>query len=80
MESTTTKLIYEDLRSRYNKAVISKKELARELGVSLSTIDNYIARGYGIPNYKKLGTAHNARVVFSLIDVANFLAETIKTA
>jgi len=77
---TTAKLIYEDLRTRYNKAVIGKKELANELGVSLSTIDNYIHRGIGIPPYKKLGTAHNARVVFNLVDVANFLSQTIKTA
>ena len=77
---TTAKLIYEDLRARYNKAVIGKKELAKELGVSLSTIDNYIHRGFGIPPYKKLGTAHNARVVFNLVDVANFLAQTTKTA
>jgi predicted DNA-binding transcriptional regulator AlpA len=76
----TTKLIYEDLKSRYNRAVISKKDLAKELGVSLSTIDNYIHRGYGIPPYKKLGTANNARVVFNIVDVASFLAQTIKTA
>jgi hypothetical protein len=35
---------------------------------------------YVIPNYKKLAKAKNAKVVFNLIDVADFLAQTIKTA
>lgn len=75
---TTAKLIYDDLKNRYKRATISKKELANELGVSLSTIDNYIHRGVGIPPYKKLGNSSNARVIFNLVDVANFLAQTIK--
>ena len=54
--------------------------MAHELGISYSTIDGYIAKGYGIPNYKKLGKAKNAKVVFNIIDVAKFLSETIKTA
>lgn len=73
-------LIYNDLKTRYNKATMSKTEMAQELGISYSTIDNYIARGYGLPNYKKLGNAKNAKVVFNIIDVAEFLSQTIKTA
>jgi len=72
--------IYNDLSSRYKKASLSKKELAHELGVSYSSIDTYIARGYGLPNYKKLGTSKNAKVIFNIIDVAEFLSQTIKTA
>ena len=74
-----TRLIYDELKSRYRRSTISKKELAHELGVSYSTIDNYLARGYGIPNYKKLGDAKNAKVIFNIVDVANFLAQTIET-
>lgn len=73
-------LIYNDLKSRYNKSTLSKKEMATELGISYSTIDGYISKGYGIPNYKKLGTAKNAKVVFNIIDVSEFLSQTIKTA
>jgi len=72
--------IYNDLSSRYKKASLSKKELAHELGVSYSSIDTYIARGYGLPNYKKLGTAKNAKVIFNIVDVAEFLSQTIKIA
>ncbi len=75
-----TQLIYNDLKTRYKKATLSKKEMACELGISYSTIDNYIAKGYGIPNYKKLGIAKNSKVVFNIIDVASYLADTIKTA
>jgi len=75
-----TKLIYNDLKDRYKKSTLSKREMAHELGISYSTIDGYIAKGYGIPNYKKLGKAKNAKVVFNIIDVAKFLSETIKMA
>jgi len=73
-------LIYNDLKSRYKKSSLSKKQMAYELGISYSSIDNYISKGYGIPNYKKLGIAKNAKVIFNIIDVAKFLSETIKTA
>jgi len=72
--------IYQDLLNRYNKIAISKKELAHELGVSVSTINNCICQGYGIPEYNKLGNASNARVIFPIIAVAKFLSNTIKVA
>jgi len=73
-------LIYNDLKLRYKKSTLSKREMAHELGISYSTIDNYIAKGYGIPNYKKLGRAKNSKIIFNIIDVAEFLSQTIKTA
>ena len=75
-----TELIYQDLKSRYNKATLTKKELANEFTVSVSTIDLYISKGVGIPNYKKLGTAKNSKVIFLIVDVAEYLTQTIKTA
>ena len=75
-----TELVYQDLKSRYNKATLTKKELANEFTVSTSTIDLYISKGIGIPNYKKLGTAKNSKVIFNIIDVAEYLSQTIKTA
>jgi len=73
-------LIYNDLKDRYKKSTLSKREMAHELGISYSTIDGYISRGLGVPNYKKLGTAKNAKVIFNIIDVSEFLGQTIKTA
>ena len=78
--NSTAEMIYQDLKSRYNKATLTKKEYSNELGLSVSTIDLYMQKGLGIPNYKKLGTAKNAKVVFSIIDVAEYLSQTIKTA
>lgn len=71
--------LYEYLLKKYQRAVISKVEMASELGISSSTLDLYIAKGTGLPNYKKLGKAKNAKVVFNLLDVADFLTKTIKT-
>ena len=71
--------LYKYLNKKYKRAVISKAEMADELGISSSTLDLYIAKGTGLPNYKKLGKAKNAKVVFNLFDVADFLANTIKT-
>jgi predicted DNA-binding transcriptional regulator AlpA len=71
--------LYEYLLKKYKRAVISKVEMANELGISSSTLDLYIAKGTGLPNYKKLGKAKNAKVVFNLLDVADFLTKTIKT-
>jgi len=73
-------LIYNDLQTRYKKSTLSKREMARELGISYSTIDGYMAKGYGTPDYKKLGKAKNSKVIFNIIDVAEFLSHTIKTA
>lgn len=71
--------IYEELRKKYNRMTISKSEMSSELGISNSTLDLYIAKGIGLPNYKKLGSAKNAKVIFNLLDVSEFLANTIKT-
>jgi len=74
-------LILKDLQTRYKRATISKREMAHELNISYSTIDGWIARGYGLPSYLKCGKAKNAKILFSLIDVAEFLSsQTIKTA
>ena len=76
--TTKTKIIYDDLKARYKKSVLSKAEMANELGVSISSIDKYMAHSLGVPPYKKLGSAKNAKVVFNIIDVAEFLADTVK--
>jgi len=73
-------LIYNDLKLRYSKSTLSKREMAHELSISYSTIDGYIANGYGVPDYIKNGRAKNAKILFPIIDVAKFLSQTIKTA
>ncbi len=71
--------LYQYLLKKYKRAVISKQEMALELGISNSTLDLYISKGTGIPNYKKLGNAKNAKVVFNILDVSTHLCDTTKT-
>ena len=72
--------IYQSLKDKYDGSVLTKKQLANELVCSVSAINNYISKGYGIPQYKKMGNAKNARVVFPIINVASFLSETLSVA
>lgn len=72
--------ILNDLQARYNKLTLTKKELAHELNISVSSINNYISRGYGIPDYVKIGSAKNGTVLFNLHSIAEYLSATIKVA
>lgn len=77
---TSKQVIYDYLNSKYKRATIGKKEMAVELGVSLSTIDLYMSKGLGVPSYRKLGKSKNAKVVFNIVDLAEFLTQnTIET-
>jgi len=71
-------VIYESLLQKYN-ITIGKKELSEILGTSVSFIDKAIMSGNDIPNYKKLGSSKNAKVVFNLLDVADYIVDTTKT-
>ncbi len=66
--------IYQYLLNKYKRTVLSKKDFANEINVTVSTVDNYIAKGEGVPKYKKLGSSKNARMIFTIVDVASFLA------
>jgi len=81
LDSEEAAAFYSELKAEGYTLLISKKEYAAIAGCSISTIDTHIKNGYGIPNYKKMGNAKNAKVIFSLIDVANYFSSiTIKTA
>ena len=77
---TQAKLIFDELKAQGFSLFIGKREYAKITHSSLSAVDNYIKKGYGIPDYKKMGDAKNSKVLFNLIDVANYLAQTVKTA
>ncbi len=80
LEGINAEAIYSELREEGYSLLITKRQYSQIVNCSLSSVDNYIREGYGCPNYKKMGKAKNAKVLFSLIDVANYLAQTIKTA
>ncbi|PHR73353.1 MAG: hypothetical protein COA66_02895 [Arcobacter sp.] len=66
------------LLKKYKRSVISKKELAEELGISLSTVDFYIAKKSSLPDFKKLGSAKNSKVIFNIYDVVDFITTSVK--
>ena len=81
LSNPTAQNIYEELVSRGYKVNINKKQYAEIALCSVSAVDKYLAYGYGIPVYRKLGHQRNARVLFSLRDVAEYLsAQTVQTA
>lgn len=81
LSSPTAQTLFDDLKAEGYGSSISKKQYAEVALCSVSAVDNYIAKGYGIPDYRKIGHAKNARVIFSLRDVAEYLAaQTVKTA
>lgn len=73
--TSTYEEICDYLEQKYKRVTLGKKELSNELGIGLSTLDLYMAKGIGVPVYKKLGTAKNSRVIFNITDVARFLSE-----
>ncbi|MGB5964849.1 MAG: hypothetical protein WBG65_04880 [Sulfurimonadaceae bacterium] len=72
--------LVEQIFKLYNKILFTKEDLSKLMNVSLSYIDKSLARGFGVPNYKKLGNASNSKVVFNINDVAEYLSDTTKMA
>ena len=59
---------------------LTKKELSEVLKVSVSSINNYIVQGEGIPEYTKVGNGKNGKVLFPVVNVVDYLSNTIKVA
>ncbi|MCX8515195.1 MAG: hypothetical protein ORN24_06460 [Burkholderiales bacterium] len=70
-------MIYNQLRSKYSKERIGKKELAVELSISVSTINYRISNKLDLPNYQK-GNGKRGGVFFPLMEVAKYLVKTVK--
>lgn len=80
LTNETAQTIFDDLIASGYPLQTNKKQYAEISGCSVSAVDNYIAKGYGIPNFRKIGHQRNARVLFSLRDIAEYLAaQTIRT-
>lgn len=70
---TSTQTTYDYLKEKYGRTIIGKKELAVELNIAPSTLDLYIAKGIGLPKYKKVSSAKNARLLINIYDLAIYL-------
>ena len=81
LSTPTAQALFNDFRSAGYGVQINKKQYAEIALCSVSAVDHYIAKGYGVPSYRKIGHQRNARVLFSLRDVAEYLAsQTVVTA
>ncbi len=79
--SPEAQLIFQDLREDGFSMLINKSDYAKIIKKSISSVDNYIRDGHGLPNYSKPGGKKNSPVLFNLRDVAKYLAsEIIQTA
>lgn len=74
---TNYEVFVKDLKKQYKKTALNIQELADELGVSVNTVRLGIKQGKGMPRYKKIGGGkERQRVIFPIIEVAKFLANT----
>jgi transposase len=70
-------LLLEKFNFKYpNRETLTKKELASELGVSVSSINHYIQLGEGLPSYIKFGNSEKGRVLFPIVNVVEYLTNT----
>lgn len=56
---------------------MTKKDYAKVIEKNIRTVDNYVAKGYGCPDYIKLTNAKNAPVLFYRRLISKFLSEQI---
>ena len=76
--------------TKYNKYIVllknefgynlSKYDLAKVLDTSVQTIDRRIKESLNIPNYLRSSNGLKASYLFPVIDVAEYLCNTIKVA
>ena len=71
--------IKQDLLNKYGKSTLTKNEVAKELGIGLTTLDKHMAEGMNLPKYLKMGNSKNSRVVFPIVEVAKYLSNVVKT-
>jgi len=72
-------MLYHEIKEKYNTFALNKKQQAEVRNCSIAKINYEVANNLGVP-YIKEGTAKNATVRFNIIDVAEYLSNTIKTA
>ena len=71
------KQIIEMLEKKYKTFLLSKKELAQVMSISISGIDNLLSSDSPkIPKHIKMGQGSKSAIRFSVIDVARFLVGT----
>lgn len=76
---TSVNILYIELKEKYEKSQITREEFAAELGISTSTLDRRIRKGYILKGIKD-GESKNSSIYFPLIIVAKYLEVRNETA
>lgn len=73
--SSEEKMIFETLYAKYKKIALSKKEMAAESGLSVSTLDRLRKNGLGCPYLKK----GQGDIFYPLTELAKYYTQVIQT-
>lgn len=73
--SSEAKIIFEALYAKHKKVAISKKEMSRETGLSISTLDRLRRASQGC-GYIQQGQGD---VFYPLVELAKYYTNTIQT-
>ena len=73
--SSEEKITFEALYAKHKKIAISKKEMSRETGLSISTLDRLRRSGLGC-GYLQVGQGD---VSYPLLELAKYYTQTIQT-
>lgn len=67
--------VADELSATYGRSVLTKKQLAKYLGVHCATLDRQIAAGSGVAYYKR-GVSKRARVFYRVADIADYVSQS----
>ncbi|QOY53038.1 helix-turn-helix transcriptional regulator [Candidatus Sulfurimonas baltica] len=69
--------IIEMLEKEYKAFLLSKKQVAKIMGISLSSVDNLLSSDSNkLPEYIKMGDGLKSSIRFSVVCVAKFLSRS----
>lgn len=72
--------IIEMLEKKYKSFLLTKKQLAEILSLSVSGIDNLLARkSENLPEHIKMGQGAKSSIRFSVISIARYLSKDIRS-
>jgi len=63
----------EMLFNKYQKTTLTRKEVAQELSISLSTLERSLNDGSLSIRFKRLGTSQKSRYVFPIKSISDYL-------
>ena len=73
--SSDEKVLFDTLYGKYRKLALSKKEMALETGLSISTLDRLRKNGLGCAYIKKC----NGDVFYPLTELAKYYTNVVQT-